>query len=142
MRAVLDVARVGFDRGDWSGAYECFSTADRDKPLGPDDLERLAVAAQLVGQDEVSASSWERAHLQLLEGGELARAVRCAFWLASGLFSRGETAQGGGWLGRAQRLLDDHELDCVERGFMLIPRSLANLEQGDPSEAHLDLRRS
>lgn len=136
MSAVLDAARVEFDSGGWSGAYRRFSTVDRDEPLGPDDLERLAVAAQLVGEDEISASSWERAHLQLLGGGEIARAVRCAFWLASGLFSRGETARGGGWVGRAQRLLDDHALDCVERGFMLIPRALADLEQRNPSEAH------
>ena len=136
MSTVLDSARADFGRGAWSGAFQRLSAADRDEPLGPDDLERLAVAAQLVGDDEVSASSWERAHLQLLERGEAARAVRCAFWLASGLFSRGETARGGGWFGRAQRLLDDHDLDCVERGFMLIPRALANLEQGDPSEAH------
>ena len=136
MRTLLDSARADFDSGVWSGAYQRFSAADRDDPLGPDDLEHLAVAAQLVGEDEISASCWERAHLQLLERGKVARAVRCAFWLASGLFSRGETARGGGWVGRAQRLLEDHDLDCVERGFMLIPRSLANLAQGDPSEAH------
>ena len=134
--AVADAARADFDNGAWSAAYQRFSAADRDHPLGQDDVERLAVAAQLVGEDEISASCWERAHLQLLERGEVARAVRCAFWLASGLFSRGETARGGGWVGRAQRLLEDHDLDCVERGFMIIPRSLANLEQGNPSEAH------
>lgn len=136
MSTVVDAARADFDNGAWSAAYQRFSAADRDDPLGPDDLERLAVAAQLVGDDATSAGCWERAHRQLLERGEVARAVRCAFWLASGLFSRGETALGGGWVGRAQRLLDDHDLDCVERGFMIIPRSLANLEQGDPGEAH------
>ena len=135
MRTLLDAARADFDGGVWSGAYRRLTAADGDEPLGPEDLQRLAVAAQLVGEDEISASSWERAHLQLLERGEVAWAVRCAFWLASGLFSRGETARGGGWVGRAQRLLEDHELDCVERGFMLIPRALANLTQGDPSEA-------
>jgi ATP/maltotriose-dependent transcriptional regulator MalT len=136
MSTVLDVARADFDSGRWSRAYERFAAADRDEALGPDDLERLAVAAQLVGEDELSVSSWERAHLRLLERGEVPRAVRCAFWLATGLFNRGEAARGGGWLGRAQRLLDDHDLDCVERGFMVLPRSLANLEQGHPGEAH------
>lgn len=136
MGTVLDAARADFDSGVWSGAYARFSAVDRDEPLGPGDLEHLAVAAQLVGEDEVSATSWERAHLRLLELGEVARAVRCAFWLASGLFSRGEMARGGGWIGRAQRLLDEHDLDCVERGFMLVPQALANLEKGNPSEAH------
>ena len=61
--------------------------------------------------------------------------MRCAFWLASGLFTRAETARGGGRVGRAQRLLEEHDLDCVERGFMLVPRALANLAQGEPSAA-------
>lgn len=61
--AVADAARADFDNGVWSAAYWRFSAADRDDPLGPDDLERLAVAAQLVGEDETSASCWERAHL-------------------------------------------------------------------------------
>ncbi len=55
MRTVLDAARADFDSGGWSRAYERFSAVDRDEPLGPGDLERLAVAAQLVGEDEVSA---------------------------------------------------------------------------------------
>ncbi len=120
MSTVADAARADFDSGVWRGAYQRFSVADRDEPLEPGDLERFAVAAQLVGEDEVSARCWERAHLELLDRGEVARAVRCAFWLASGLFSRGETARGGGWVGRAQRLLEDHDLDCVERGFLMI----------------------
>jgi DNA-binding NarL/FixJ family response regulator len=133
---LLDQARTDFESGIWGGAYARFSAADTEEPLLADDLERLAVAAQLVGDDETSAASWERAHVQLLEHGEVARGVRCAFWLASGLFSRGEMARGGGWIGRAQRLLEDRGLDCAEQGFLLIPPALANLERGHPAEAH------
>jgi DNA-binding NarL/FixJ family response regulator len=133
---LLDHARSDFDRRSWGEAYARFSAADRQQPLLAEDLERLAVAAQLVGEDEVSAVAWERAHLQLLQRGDIAWGVRCAFWLALGLLSRGEMARGGGWLGRAQRLIQDHELDCAEHGFLLIPAALGMLEGGDPSHAY------
>ena len=56
----------------------------------------------------------------------------CAFWLASSLLSRGQMARGGGWVGRAQRLVQDHGLDCVEQGFLLIPLALRALEEAIP----------
>ena len=99
-------------------------------------LKRLAVAAHLVGVDAVSLGAWERAHHEHLSRGQPARAVRCAFWLALGLLMRGEMARGGGWLARAQRLLDDCDLDCVERGYLLVPVALHALEAGDPSDAY------
>ena len=136
MTELLEQARSDFERRVWGDAYERFSAADHRQPLSGEDLERLAVAAQLVGKDDVSTVMWERAHLQRLERGDIAWAVRCAFWLALGLISRGEMARGGGWLGRAQRLVQDHELDCAERGFLLIPAALGTLEGGDPSQAH------
>lgn len=132
---ILDQARSSFEGRIWGEAYARFSAADRQHQLVAEDLERLAVAAQLVGEDKVSTATWERAHLQLLQRGEVAWAVRCAFWLALGLFNRGEMARGGGWLGRAQRLIQDHELDCAEHGFLLVPAALGTLEGGDPSQA-------
>lgn len=136
MTDVLDRARDAFEQEIWGKAFTRFSAADTEQPLAAEDLERLAVAAQLVGEDELSAATWERAHLQLLHSGEVERAVRCAFWLASGLLSRGQMAQGGGWVGRAQRLVQEHGLDCVEQGFLLIPPALRALEDGDPAHAH------
>lgn len=133
---LLEQARSDFERRIWGEAYARFSAADGQQPLVAEDLERLAVAAQLVGDDDVSAVMWERAHLQLLQRGDVAWAVRCAFWLALGLVNRGEMARGGGWLGRAQRLIQDHELDCAEHGFLLVPAALGTLEGGDPSQAH------
>lgn len=80
----LEQARSDFERRVWGDAYDRFSAADDQQPLSGEDLERLAVAAQLVGKDDVSAVMWERAHIQRLERGDIARAVRCAFWLALG----------------------------------------------------------
>ena len=75
--------------------------------LGVDDLERLAVAAHLVGEDDASGQAWERAHLACLAAGDKERAARCAFWLGFALLLRGETARGNGWLARAERLVED-----------------------------------
>jgi DNA-binding NarL/FixJ family response regulator len=133
---ILDQGRVAFDRSLWGEAFARLSAASRDMDLAPDDLERLAVAAHLVGEDEASAGAWEQAHRQLLDRGEVVRAVRSAFWLVFGLFNREEMARAGGWLARAQRLLDDHQLDCVERGYLLIPVATRTMKEGDPSSAY------
>jgi DNA-binding CsgD family transcriptional regulator/tetratricopeptide (TPR) repeat protein len=136
MSDVLDRARQAFEQESWEEACTRFRTADEGQGLAVDDLERLAFAAQLVGRDELAQSTWERAHLQVLNRGELERAVRCAFWLAFGLLNRGQMAQAGGWMGRAQRLVEEHALECVEQGFLLVPVALRTLESGDAQQAH------
>ena len=49
------------------------------------------------------------------------RAARCALWLAFHLGSAGELAQAGGWLARANRLLEHEPPDCAERGLPAAP---------------------
>lgn len=132
---VLDHGRSRFESHVWADAYANLTAADGEEPLGAEDLERLAVAAALVGKDEASAEAWERAHLQLLEQDEVTRAARCAFWLAFGLFNSGEMARGGGWLARAKRLLDEYGRECVEQGFLLVPAAFQTMEGGDPDGA-------
>lgn len=123
-------------RQAWAGAYADLSAADREAPLEPEDLERLAVAAYLVGRDDDSADLWERVHRELLSQGEVEHAAGCAFWLAFGLLNRGELARGSGWLARARRLLDDGERDCVERGYLLVPVALRCIDEGDDQTAY------
>jgi DNA-binding CsgD family transcriptional regulator len=130
-------AQVGFDafgRGAWRAAYAALTDADREAPLDLDGLERLATAAHLIGSDDWDGL-WERTHRECLRGADPARAARCAFWLAFALMSRGEAARGSGWLARAQRLIDDGQLDCAERGYLLIPQALGCLEGGDADGA-------
>ena len=125
-----------FEHQGWGDAYAALSAADRRTELDPDGLQRLAVAAHLVGEDEASADAWERAHRALLERGEVARAVRSAFWLGLGLVFRGEEARGGGWLARARRLLDGLGRELVEEGYLLVPDGIIALDQGDAASAH------
>ena len=39
-------------------------------------------------------------------------------------------AQGGGWLGRARRLVEGDD-DCVEQGYLLVPEALQSFGAGD-----------
>ena len=48
----LNRGRECFARRAWADAYAQLSAADREAPLEPEDLERLAMAAYLVGADE------------------------------------------------------------------------------------------
>lgn len=65
----VDEGREAFGRQEWAEAYEFLADAGERGLLGPEDLERLAVAAHLVGRDEKSARAWERTHLECLRMG-------------------------------------------------------------------------
>lgn len=123
--------RDAFNRQAWKRAYEDLAGADKEEPLAVDDLERLASAAYLVGRPEQSFEVWARAHQECARVGEVARAARCAFWIAFGLLNNGELARGGGWVDRAQRLLDGRKLDCVERGYLRYASALRSVFSGD-----------
>lgn len=132
---LLDQGRAAFHERAWAAAHDRLRSADASVPLPPDDLERLATAAYLTGHDAESTDAWARAHHGWLADGELERAVRCAFWLGFGLIQRGEMAQGGGWMGRAASLLEEHRLDSVQRGYLLVPEALGALDAGDTDTA-------
>ena len=114
--------RQAFEHQRWGEAYRQLVAADERGPLAPDDLEYLALASYLSGKDpERTNAVLSRAHQAFLERGETTRAVRAAFYLAFSLIQQGEIAQATGWTARARRLLDEHHIDCVERGYLLVP---------------------
>ncbi|MEY2571131.1 MAG: hypothetical protein QOE63_1481 [Acidimicrobiaceae bacterium] len=128
--------REAFARQAWGEAFAQLRAVDAEQALVGEDLERLAVAAYLVGRHDDSVASWTRAHQEHVRSGEVARAVRCAFWLAFGLLNNGELAGGGGWTDRAQRLLDDAGVDCVEAGHLSYLVALRAIFEGDGPGAH------
>jgi ATP/maltotriose-dependent transcriptional regulator MalT len=77
-----------------------------------------------------------RAYRESLRADDQARAARSAFWLAFHLLNKGDTAQAGGWLARARRLLDDGRHDCVEQGYLLFPASVQRYFDGDYAAAY------
>ncbi len=132
----VERAREAFARQDWAHAQQQFAAADADAPLEAEDLELFATASFLVGKDAASDDALTRAHHAWLQSGVTAAAVRCAFWLGFALLNRSELARGGGWIARAQTLLDDSRLDCVEHGLLRLPDALRHLDAGDAAAAH------
>jgi DNA-binding NarL/FixJ family response regulator len=128
--------REAFGRQAWGEAYALLSAADHAAPLGLDDLERLALAAALIGKDADSVAAGARAHHESLRQGDGARAARCAFWVGFNHLGRGDVAQGLGWLARAARVLDDRQLDCAERGYLLVPVAIRATDEGDYAAAY------
>jgi DNA-binding CsgD family transcriptional regulator len=123
--------RTGYGRRAWSDAHASLTRADQLTGLAAPDLELLATAAFMLGRDDEFFTVLERAHHAHLQDGERLRAVRSAFWLAAHLSARGDLGVASGWLGRAQRLLDDEQEDCVERGYLLIPVMFRREAAGD-----------
>lgn len=134
--------QAAFRRRAWAEAYTELTSAPRGTALALDDLERLATAAYLVGKDAESNDLWARTYQEALDAGDLARAVRCAFWLGFELLMGGEKARGGAWVTRARHLVDEEGLDCVEAGYVVLPAALQRLGGGDYAGAHALFRRA
>lgn len=138
----IDQGREAFAQQRWREAYEHLSAADREAPVEPADLERLAAAAYLVGEDAYAATVWTRAHHDLIEQGRLERAARWGFWLSLCMLLTGEIAQTTGWLARSQRLLKDRQVPCVEEGYGLIVTGLLAMGKGDVESAGSSFERA
>jgi len=134
-RHELEHARDAYGRRAWREAHGSLSRADAARPLDAEDLELLAVSAFMLGRDDEYREILERAHYAYLGREEALRAVRCAFWIGMNLALRGETGQGAGWLGRAQRLLEREPGECAERGYLLLPIAFQHEAAGNREAA-------
>ncbi|GEL17989.1 helix-turn-helix transcriptional regulator [Pseudonocardia asaccharolytica] len=128
-------ARDAFERREWVAAYGALSDLDPSR-LTAADFARLATAAYLLGHRNDCVQALQRAYQVNLDAGETLAAVRCAFWLAMTLIRDGEAAVGGGWIARAQRLLQDAPGELVERGYVLIPVMFRHVSTGEFAAAH------
>ena len=131
-RTILDRAQTLYVERAWRAAHDAFADADRESPLGPDDLERLGNCAYLVGKETEAAKFLTRAYDEFLKRGETERAARIAFWIGFPLLMRGESALGSGWLQRARRVLDEGSCtECAVHGYLHIPAGIRLAVQGD-----------
>jgi ATP/maltotriose-dependent transcriptional regulator MalT len=128
MVGAIERGREAYRRRAWTEAFEQLAGADAP---AAEDLQRLAVAAHLVGRVDESERAWERAHLAHLEEGDPESAARCAFWLGFDLLLKGEEARAGGWFGRAQRVSEQVDPSCAARGLLLLPVCFEALFSGD-----------
>jgi DNA-binding CsgD family transcriptional regulator len=120
----------------WDLAFAELSAAQREGRLDVEELERLAVAAYMVGRDADCESAWVAAHQEWLRRGDAERAARCAFWQALRLFFRGDHAPAMGWVARGGSLLEGGRSDCVEQAWFRMLTALPVLFQGDADAAY------
>jgi DNA-binding NarL/FixJ family response regulator len=134
-RTPLERGRESFDRQAWADAHALLSEADRDEPVGLEDLERLAVAAHLLGRYGESAALSVRSYQDSVRAGDVGRAARSAFWIAVEHLGNGELAPAAGWLARAERLVGAEDRERVEAGYLLVAAAARSLGEGEPAIA-------
>src|SRR5271163_2380241 len=114
----LAAGREALSAEQWESAYELLCAADAEHPLAPADLERLSNAAQWTRRYEEMLDLLERAEAGFEQEGDSRAAARMALKLAQEHYQRNHDAVSGGWLGRADKLLEG-EPDCHETGLLL-----------------------
>lgn len=119
MPTALAKGRAAYSERRWSDACEQLRSADASEPLSADDLDGLATAAFLVGDDDGSVVARTRAHAAFLGEGNRVRAAMSAIWLAMTMTGRPRyQTEAAGWAARAQRLLEEQP-PCAEHGWLL-----------------------
>ena len=97
-------AREAYERRDWVLAFDRLRGVG---DLGPEDSMALATSAYLVGNVDEAIRALQAGYQDKIRNGDSLGAVRFAFWLGLVLNLRGEPAVAGGWIARAQRLLEN-----------------------------------
>jgi DNA-binding SARP family transcriptional activator len=111
----------------WQEAFEFLSRADRERPLGPEDLGALGEAAMWSGHHSESVLARQRAHSLYLEAGDACGAARVALALASNHGIRGQSSVAEGWFRTAARLLEG-EPSRPEHGLLAFVAALVFFE--------------
>ncbi|MEE8407628.1 MAG: adenylate/guanylate cyclase domain-containing protein [Acidimicrobiia bacterium] len=101
------VAKKAFDSHDWSGVLEALQEANDKGELSPEDLLLLADALWWTGQSDQSLEAFEKAFSGLVDEDKPTEAGRVAALLAYFALRRQAFAVAGGWIARAEGLLDD-----------------------------------
>jgi DNA-binding CsgD family transcriptional regulator len=125
-------AREAYARRDWAVAFDRLRTAG---DLSAEDTMALATAAYLLGNVDEAVRALQAGYQDRIRNGDSLGAVRFASWLGLLLNVRGEVAVGGGWVARAQRLLEAEPEDIVERGYLLAHEFYQHLGRGDFARA-------
>lgn len=136
MPTAADRAKAAFAGRSWAEAAAAFAEADTDKTLSAEELEHWGLAAFLTGEDETSDTARERSHLAYLAAGDIDGAARVGHLLGVTLAVRGEGARAGGWFGRVQSLLDQHDMtDSVWQLYLRLSAGMETLFRGRPEDA-------
>lgn len=115
--SILSGARAALERYDWRQAFETFNEASSQSELAPEDLEGWAAAASWIDRVDVCIDAREAAHAKYVKAGKLADAARIAIALADDNYTTGARSVCGGWIKRAEKLLDALP-HTIESGYL------------------------
>jgi class 3 adenylate cyclase len=127
--SLVERARGEIDRRRWDEAYALLVQA-ADDGLDPDASAMLGRAAYLTGHPDVAMDAWERSHGARLKEGDNAGAAEAALHVCELLLDAGELSALGGWVKRAESLLNDRPEAAVNGGIAVV-RGFAALIVGD-----------
>jgi DNA-binding CsgD family transcriptional regulator len=128
--AELQQARQAHRGRRWAEAVDAFARLDRTGVLDVEDLERLAEALDLVGRGDDAIAVLQRVYAARVDAGDVAAALRDAFWLYRALVFNAEFAHARGWIARATRLTTGRTA-CAQRGYLLLPEAERGLRDGE-----------
>ena len=121
-------ARESFERHAWGDA--CAGFLAHAESLDPEDVERLAVCAYLVGREQDSDAAWARAYRQRSAAGDVDGAGRCAFWVGFRLVNAHERSEANGWIARLARLAEHAPEDSLVRARLAYLTGLRTVFDG------------
>jgi class 3 adenylate cyclase len=135
----LATGRDAASRRAWTSAYEALSSADAAGGLEPEDLELLAKASWWTGRPAESIDARERAYAILIQRADVERAAFTALTLRRELITKGEGSLAGGWLKRAEQLLEG-EPESATHGYLAIAHGQLAWQRGELDHAlsHVD----
>ena len=128
-RELLDRAHEALGRRAWREAFDLLTAADASEELAPEDLERLADAADALGDIDAVIDAYERAHGGYAREENRERAALMALSLASFHAIKGDLAVYRGWRGTAERLLEELP-ESAGHARLALSRATVGLGQG------------
>lgn len=130
--AHLSHAREHLLASRWEEACAEYAAADAEGPLGVEDLEAFAEAAQVVARGDEAVALLHRVFDVRLAAGELDHAAQAAFWLWWVLVNTNEVVRASGWLKQTSRALGS---DMESSPWLRIPEAMFHATTGNRSRA-------
>jgi class 3 adenylate cyclase len=138
-QSLLQAGREAIDRHAWREAFDIFTKAASEQPLGPEDLERLADSAWWTGRLDENLEARQQAYAGYLRSNQPRQAARAAVFLARDYMGKLAESMASGWANTAERLLAD-EPESPEHGQLLLLKAFLASHVGDheASGAHAE----
>src|SRR6266545_2394644 len=133
MIETVEGGRDAFARHAWTEAVEAFMAADRERPLSPEDLQKLGTAHWWTAHPDEATEAYERAFAAYTDAGRPVDAAGVAMELAYRAFRSLNLPVAGGWLAQAERLLADQP-ESAMHAWLGVFHTLGALIQGHLEE--------